>query len=1272
LMNILHGNGGGMLGFLAGLDHSCFGISARGALLACMKLGACTTRSTPGACDGTVVGYAWGLAHSAWNKLMNILHGNGGGMLGFLAGLDHSCFGISAGGALLACMNLGACTTRSTPGACDGTVGGYAWGLAHSAWNKLMHILHGNGGRGVARVTARKRRERRGDSGEGGGTPELLLGLLRQLLQLPGLKDLLPKLLGEVLSDKAVRTAKPKPKRKGTEKERPAPVGGGGAPTQGTQAAPAAAPTISEQNQRPPVVGKGKNKGKGKGTSSAPQGTSQTSRTDTGARTFADVAAAAARQPSEGWTSWRLREEDWDGPIRTIAEFWKAGDLPDAPAAPKMVVVLTTDDDLEELGIHFASLPQESKGNLTAVLPLPTAKTAPPAGAVCRMIPGKLGTKLQPRRCTLHTFGEAPPALKQQKVSVPAPPAAPATFLLRTSMDKRYVPEKLWNGGKQPGPAVRTWLRTYSSAAVDQHICDVFRFSEETTAHRGREHRRVVGLMRVTEQAIAPLLAASGKGGWYVEPLKWEGPAGPRCSVEWIRRDPGEEQVAYATRVAAAAGELGVALGINSLGIRSTQTSPLEPRPEAWRVLGAPREWTAAIITDALVAAGLRDVEQISRLNAGRQSTWIMRGTPPALSNDFIEIEMGGHTLLATISRPRAAKVERTPLTAADRSGATRIMFKREESGAGGPTQPKPAGKEAIPTLKTITSGTLEGGTFAQTQIDATMNDGDDRKRAAETATPQEPAAKKLALTFQGKPPAGTTRHDTARDGNCLFHAFARQMRSRHQSEVSHQQLRARTAVHLKKHEGTYACFWDGKEPSGRDSPLVVEGKQGTWQQYVDRLAQHAAWGSAVEVKALACIHKCPAYVFTGTGPPQVFNAAGVAAPVLLWYEGGHYEDLDGELAQTAVNQARKHDTQNSMRGGGDDDEAEISDAPSGPALTASDTPSARSSVPLALSARTYSSDVPSRLAPRCALPPLTGAASVANLDDLQDFDDTDLDPPAAAPLARVHGARKWGTPEYMQPPRTVRKWQCPLCEYYTPSTKRWNVAKNSHIRRWHPKETAQLALKQRRIPVQALTAQQKLSAAWCCKQCDKGIQQQWNAADNPAALYAKRSHREEDHADMPPRDYWAIDWKTINAPTIAKAHASRRNAEVAKRMVAQAAGVYGAHRLQTVAMPWKLPNGRALYNVICTQCGRSWPKMTQVAYEVARGCDCGTEANKARRTKLQRSLTTQLQKASTDYQPVIQARLQHLGAAAQGPLPATSNVACMTMRKRPAGALTR
>ena len=79
-------------------------------------------------------------------------------------------------------------------------------------------------------------------------------------------------------------------------------------------------------------------------------------------------------------------------------------------------------------------------------------------------------------------------------------------------------------------------------------------------------------------------------------------------------------RASYFKRVQDLVGDLGIAHGFSSLGVRkprpSNQAASLK---RTWRVTGSPCEWNATVLIEELTHAGLQNVKVLSRKSWGNR-----------------------------------------------------------------------------------------------------------------------------------------------------------------------------------------------------------------------------------------------------------------------------------------------------------------------------------------------------------------------------------------------------------------------------------------------------------------------------------------------------------------------------------------------------------------------------------------------------------------------------------------------------------------------------
>ena len=192
--------------------------------------------------------------------------------------------------------------------------------------------------------------------------------------------------------------------------------------------------------------------------------------------------------------------------------------------------------------------------------------------AELRKVPGVAGTNVRFMQCWVASLqATVGPGLRAERAKVQAP-KAPATTILRMAVDKRYATEEDWKATvSKPGHMAKTWLRNTVAWETARTVHDLWGWQERANAGGGKP--TMTGLMRVDTASIEALLAASGRAGWFIEPLKWLPEYPPTCRtpppVRWIPREKEEEGLAYLCRVEAMASKLGLARGDRQLGVRT-------------------------------------------------------------------------------------------------------------------------------------------------------------------------------------------------------------------------------------------------------------------------------------------------------------------------------------------------------------------------------------------------------------------------------------------------------------------------------------------------------------------------------------------------------------------------------------------------------------------------------------------------------------------------------------------------------------------------------
>ena len=157
------------------------------------------------------------------------------------------------------------------------------------------------------------------------------------------------------------------------------------------------------------------------------------------------------------------------------------------------------------------------------------------------------------------------------------------------------------------------------------------------------------------------------------------------------------------------------------------------------------------------------------------------------------------------------------------------------------------------------------------------------QRRAFRGAQPLLPVQQWLECT-------SLTRHSNAGKGDCLFLAAAQALRDKGHS-TRHHRLREQTADYLQANPGIAEEAWDGLTPTA-----PAHQHPCTFEEYIVALRQLGAWGSPLELQALA--HLFPGTSFLVLGPhmnPTTVCANWQHPPnparrIHLWLQDGHFE----------------------------------------------------------------------------------------------------------------------------------------------------------------------------------------------------------------------------------------------------------------------------------------------------------------------------------------------------------------------------------------------
>lgn len=102
-------------------------------------------------------------------------------------------------------------------------------------------------------------------------------------------------------------------------------------------------------------------------------------------------------------------------------------------------------------------------------------------------------------------------------------------------------------------------------------------------------------------------------------------------------------------------------------------------------------------------------------------------------------------------------------------------------------------------------------------------------------------------------------------DGHCLYNAVAHQLKINGEIPLSLDDLRTKTADHLRENMNDFLPFL-----SNPDSEDLLTPEE--YEKYCNDVAQTSAWGGAVELQVLSHILKCPIEVIQATGTPYTIG----------------------------------------------------------------------------------------------------------------------------------------------------------------------------------------------------------------------------------------------------------------------------------------------------------------------------------------------------------------------------------------------------------------
>lgn len=569
-------------------------------------------------------------------------------------------------------------------------------------------------------------------------------------------------------------------------------------------------------------------------------------------------------------------------------------------------------------------------------------------------------------------------------------------------------------------------------------------------------------------------------------------------------------------------------------------------------------------MTQELTRAGLSELKVLSRKTIGKQVEWWVQANAQK-DMDFIEIQVGDQVIVV-VEAPRQRR-QRTHTMKLASSG--KVSYNQNHDW---PPITAPAPRRSFymgtplksPLVPSVAPAAAAGNKGPEEKPDAKMSSeeksdekSDEKMGTSDEASgakrnvssPQKsPPAKRAAVDV--KPPHNMKVKSIPADGNCLFEAVAQSLGGKTARNV-----RAGVVNHLKKYQGRYKPWWDGKEPTEEEGPCE------SWETYLAMLAKVGAWGSALEVAAAAVHYDRPVVVFQPSGMPEIYNGHGKGgAPIALWFRSKHYERLEGAFPPEILTQAANGPMQGN-RGGGSESGVSSLGATRLSALPSVIRSSKRSRCATPAPASTSSERRRNSSSPATATPG-RGASTPCAASEGQD--------------AGSVGSKRI----------KLTEWTCRLCGYATGECKGWVDKKKAHINAWHPEEKEQLKVGFKNT-LPALSAVKKGGVfQWKCPLCNLGLSAEHSL--NPSQVYGViRKHRADKHPQAEAQLFHKDkSWRKVNA---GKATCQVRAAAVARRLLGFKRGDAGAHDPTFVSVPatgkGKQKRVGVVY-VICKTCG--------------------------------------------------------------------------------------